>query len=142
MRSGAPIRTYVTASNLAFLVLVFQHYISRWKWEAAQKRRKLPGNFQGAKPVGEDGDQPRLYYSDGIAGKMAKARFVFLQDYFQTWFFMKNSSVAAGNMRSLSKAVRKIGPPSNFIVMAPKRRIPDDQIVGDVVHSVFYQLHY
>ena len=140
MRNGAPIDTYVTSSNIAFLVLVFQHYISRWKWEAARKRKKLPGADQGTQQLQED--PPELHYSDGIAGKTAKAKFAFLRGYFQVWFFMKSSSKAASNMRTLSKAVRKIGPPSSFIVMAPQRRLSDDDIVGDIVHSVFYQLHF
>ena len=55
---------------------------------------------------------------------------------------MKNSTKAAENMSLLSRAVHKIGLPSKFIVVPPKRTLSDDDIVGDVVHSVFYQLHF
>lgn len=140
MRSGAPFRTYVTASNLAFLVLVFRHYISRWKWEAARKRSKMAGLKRMKNE--EEGDKPQLYYSGGLASKPAKAAFLHLQDFFQTWFYMKNSTKAAENMSLLSRAVHKIGLPSKFIVVPPKRTLSDDDIVGDVVHSVFYQLHF
>ena len=70
MRSGAPFRTYVTASNLAFLVLVFRHYISRWKWEAARKRSKMAGLKRMKNE--EEGDKPQLYYSGGLASQQAR----------------------------------------------------------------------
>lgn len=129
-----PISTYVTASDIAFTVVVFECYIDRWNFLAAATRRGTPVNRKTKIPP--------LYYEGGIAGADAKGRYQQLLVYFRSRFFMKNSSIAARNMKQLQFAVDKAGPPTlgggGGIV---SRQHSLDDIVGDILHRVFYELH-
>ena len=133
-----PISAYATASDIAFTILVFEQYICRWKREASYRR-------ESGKPMTEDQlenlQHCPLYYTGGIAGKEAKARFNRLHVYFYANFFISNSKTAVGNMKSLQEEVDRIGPPDNSVFELNKKRYDDTAIVAEVLHRVYYSIH-
>lgn len=129
----------LTPSNLAFLVLVLQHYLPRWKWEAARRRRRTYGSKITL------GEEPKLFFVDGIAGKEAKDRFSQLEEYFRFRFFPSSrnhgtpqETQALDNMRRLLRILRKL--PGSMIHMSQNTIISHDDLLSDILHYVFYKL--
>lgn len=136
--------TWLTASNLAFLVLVFQHYLPRWKWEASRRRKR---SFRsGVALLATFEEEPGLYFVDGIAGKAGKARFCDLEAYFRLRFFPatelepEHKWKASENMRRLLYVLRKLGPSGRVVRHHTSRVVCTDDIVGDVLHRIFWGL--
>lgn len=134
LKNRAPISTFVSVSDLSFVILVLEHHINKWRIMGEFKRRTrrfMPERL--ARNIGG------LLYPGGIAGKEAKRRFVDLQVYFQLTFYSINGSKANANMRMLQWALGQQTPPGAPFVLPPQPTT--EEIANDVLHRVFHHLH-
>lgn len=145
MMTNTPIKDYITPSDLAFIILVLEHYLSKW-------RRLVQFKLEnGGRKMSEE-DARRLeglLYEGGIADEPAKRRFDSLQVYFYLQFYSGMTTDTNINMTRLQRAL-DAGTNFDFdlidlSVKNHKEWTKDhptmDQIKKDVVHRIFYCLH-
>lgn len=93
------ISQYVTNSDLAFSVLLLEHYISHWRLRLHVKLETAGESPSLHEPT--DAAFGGLVYPDGIAGMQAKNRYCSLCEYFFFNLFGNVREDAANNMRRL-----------------------------------------
>lgn len=142
----SPIDSFVTSSDLAFAVLVMEHYIMNWRHQMHYKQETGcdPAKDYVHKSLG-------LYYDGGIAGEAAKRRFNELNVYLFMEFFSpvgENTSLNMGRLQTLVDRMVKYAShdirdmqaiPVRDLVSQPQPSL--DDIKRDIVHSVFFYLY-
>lgn len=133
-----PVNDYATSSDIAFVVLVLEHHVAKWKKVATYFRANR-------KPMGEQLERnvSGLLYPGGIAGAEAKERFHSLHRYFHILFFLPNK-FASQNMTILSEEVSKLskdGCEPEMTSLIGLDEPPRRAVENDIIHRVFYHLH-
>ena len=145
MMKNTPIEEYVTPSDLAFVVLVLEHHIMKWRQLALFK-------LETGKLMSEDAsrDVPGLLYPDGIAGKDEKRRFDALSLCFHMNFCRSPTCPGqVDNMSRLQAIVDKVakddavvlGEHANGWKGTAALKLPSvSEVQNDVLHRVFYYM--
>ena len=144
MLRGDPFTNYTTPSDLAFICLVLEQHVSKWKkivgfrvntgrWMSEEYHSKLEG----------------LLYKDGIAGEQAKRRYNDLCLYFYVNFYSEKDwqGMKASNVANLHKRI-------NDLVGAQVAQLEEKIVTGhtangyphsaqaiqdDILHRVFFK---
>lgn len=141
MLQCSPLETYMTASDLAFAILILEHHLMSWRLAF---QRKL-----------EDGLEPKeharkesmgLVYQGGIAGRQAKERFNALQLYVCENFYSKNSPDTMNRLQVLLNRAAREDPEA--IRQDVEKFNKHAQLFGniltignDVLHRIFYYMY-
>ena len=145
MMANTPIEEYVTPSDLAFVVLVLEHHIMKWRQLALFK-------LETGKLMSEEASRgvPGLLYPDGIAGKDAKRRFDALSLYFYMNFYRSPACPGqVDNMSRLQDLVNKMAKDDAVTLTdhvngwngTEALKVPSlTDIQNDVLHRVFYYM--
>lgn len=104
LQQKVPLERYVTVSDLAFSVVLMEHYSCTWKAEAHFNLESgADGQNNGKKATfGQDG---QLFYEGGLAGEQAKRRYASLCKYFYLNFFSDVREEAPYNLDRLQYVV-------------------------------------
>jgi len=147
---STPLAKCMCPSDIAFAVLVLEHHMIKW-------RHLIRFGLETGQLPSKDYTQeaPGLLYDQGIAGPVARKRFDGLVLYFVSNFFARSSPDTAGNMRRLGDMVRGMAKPRSAWIKEKIRRCtadykaipihkndPIEDVEDDVLHRVFYYMHF
>ena len=144
-----PMNEWVTPSDLAFVVFVLEHHVTKWKQLALY--RVETGAFMSDE---QSRSVKGLKYKGGIAGEDGKRRFDNLLVYFFTHFYGCGGEQATTNMEVLQEAVNRL------VDVVETKKIKRQMVVRslskedvqskdlvvnavdrDVMHRVFYYIN-
>ena len=142
----SPIVDCITCSDLAFVVLVLEHHIMKWRhlihWE--RETGEPPSDERSRTAIG-------LLYDGGMAGEAAKRRFDDLSLYFFMTFWSDATANKKRNVDRLERLTREIAKEESSeiaeIISAPQQAtiLPpqeeQSELVDDVLHRVFYYIN-
>ena len=141
MLNGLPIVSYMTSSDLAFVVLVLEHHIMKW-------RHLRQVELETGKPVPDEYSREArgLLYDGGIAGQKAKPRFDDLNLYFFTNFYSRACPQREKNVMVLQKLVDGLAKGDSMDI---ESQLSDEKLGGvsmekiqdDILHRVFYYMY-
>lgn len=139
MFSDKPPNKYVTHSDWAFVFVVFEHHIMKW-------RHLVQVELETGKPPSKEYAKtaPGLFYEGGMAGEAAKRRFDILSGFFYTNYYSKTSR-AKGNMLALTNHLQQIlkfhGEEFIRNNLVPQKTCSFHETQDDIVHRVFYAMY-
>lgn len=145
LKDNAPLAKYVTASDLAFTVLVLEHHIAKWRHIVQmQKETGWPPSQEYSRKADE-----LLLYPDGIAGEEAKRRFDVLTEYFHTYFFCpkkgpRNIGVVESSVNTHVKSYPDNIQQEIDACLAVDQEMVNachEEIQEEVFHRVFYYMY-
>ena len=144
MHLGRAVQDYITASDLAFTVLLLEHHAMEWRSQIQYTR-------ETGKPATLLEKGHHLLYKDGIAGEEAKARFHQLTTHFQLNFYNRSSSPqrqVQGRMTCLRDHLKQlVAADSNNVKMNIDNhghfvgKTPMKDLQDDILHRVFYYMN-
>jgi hypothetical protein len=143
MLANKPIEQYMTNSDLAFTIIIVEHYMMNWrrlihyKWETGH----LPPSAYCKQACG-------FLYKHGIDGEVAKKRYESLCLYFFSNFSKTNCPTKRKNLARLQsrinaaikieyKCIKTAMTGSASLVSAAQVK----QLQDDIAHCVFYKLY-
>ena len=138
----SPLQEYMTPSDLAFAIVVIEHYIIRWQLIYQTKVR-------GEKATTPLNTSAGLLYDGGIAGREAKKRFDSLLVYVYENFYNTANQQSVLNMTRLQvllDAAKNEDPAAlerDLGKVDTNAHLTDalQKIQNDVVHRVFYYMY-
>lgn len=146
MLANASVIDYVTPSDLAFLALVLEQHIMQWR-ELVLFELNTGKKAPKERLASPDG----LVYKQGLASKPAKKRFNTLSAYFYTNFYRPSCAHQKQNLEALQGILdmivsydfhhikKNIGDSSVGGTELPH---PISQVQNDILHRVFFRMHF
>jgi hypothetical protein len=142
-----PMKEWVTPSDLAFVVFILEHHVTKWRHLAAY--RVQTGAFMSDE---QSRSIKGLKYTGGIAGEDGKRRFDNLLVYFFTHFYGCGGEQATTNMEVLQEAVtRLVETKKKMETQMVVRSLSKEDVQSkeevvnevdrDVMHRVFYYIN-
>jgi hypothetical protein len=144
MLQCSPLHTYLTASDLAFAILVLEHHVMNWRL-AFQSNLEEGSEAEGLccnKTTG-------LVYEGGIAGRQAKVRFDALQLYVFENFYSKAYPECAVRMNSIQALLDRTAQEDPDAIREDVEKFQKHAqlnnnmttIRDNVLHRVFYYMY-
>jgi hypothetical protein len=142
----APVKEWMTASDLAFVVFILEHHVTKWRRLAAYRvqTRAFMSDEQSRSVKG-------LKYTGGIAGEDGKRRFDNLLVYFFTHFYGCGGEQATTNMEVLQETVNHLVETKKMESQMVVRSLSKEnvqskeevvnEVDNDVMHRVFYYIN-
>lgn len=142
MHVGRKLEDYVTASDLAFAVLLLEQHMLEWRnhilYQQETGRREPDKSLMGC----------GLLYKGGVAGKEAKARFQKLNLCFHANFYSRSCPHRLQNMAGLNDRVKHmVAADSKRVELLIDNHEPFigknlmKEIQDDILHRVFYYMN-
>jgi hypothetical protein len=144
MLQCSPLHTYMTASDLAFAILVLEHHVMNWRL-AFQSKLEDGLEAEGLCCNETTG----IVYEGGIAGRQAKEGFDALQLYAFENFYSKAYPECAIRMNSIQALLDRTAQEDPDAICEDVEKFEKHAqlnnnmttIRDDVLHRVFYNMH-
>lgn len=145
MHVNRSIDDYITASDMAFALLLLEHHMMEWR---SQIQWTLETGKDGSL-ISRRGRGCHLLYKGGVAGEEAKNRFHQLNAYFHASFYDRTCPKKQQNLSRLRDCLKQMVEADrervesnieNHDRLLPKKT-PMKDLQDDILHRVFYYMN-